>query len=78
MDTYTKVVLTITAAALVVLAGRGLAPQTAEAGIFQGGPTFGDFRRLGEIKDKSQRDEALRDLIYRLPMVRIHGSVNVN
>lgn len=50
MDTYTRVVLTVIAAALVVIAARGLSPvsvaQAAEdiACTFSNGVTVSDFR----------------------------------
>lgn len=73
MDAYTKVVLTIIAIALSVIAARGAWIADAQAGMFTQGPTVGDFIAVNDIKDPTQQKEARRKLYHSIPLVRVSG-----
>ena len=65
MDTYTKGVLTVIAAALVVIAfNMSLRPEPAAA--FSMGPTLGDW--LEALQDDDQYTDP-RDVVKRAPLV---------
>lgn len=63
-DLYTKAVLTIIAAALVIIAGKL---------VFDAPPRQGDFIALRDIKDQDEARKELERLVKAMPMVRIHG-----
>lgn len=73
MDRYTKVLLTIIAASLVLIAAKLWEPREALAqGFLSSAPTIGDFQ------DAYSADEK-RKLIRRIPLVRVQGgSISVD
>ena len=73
MDVYSKTILTVIAACLIVIAVKQVEPSEAHAGPFDGAVTFGDVMDLQEIKDPTAREEAFKKINRRLPLVRIHG-----
>ena len=73
MDFYTKGVLTIIAASLLVIALKQLEPKEAHAGVFDGSPTVGDLMELQGIKDATKRQETAQKIMRRVPLVRIQG-----
>jgi len=73
MDLYTKAVLTVIAGALVVIGLRLGEPPAVQAGLLDGAPTVGDFRRLRDLKDRNEKQRARRALADRIPMVRVQG-----
>ncbi len=75
MDRYTKVVLTVIAVALGVVALRIVEPQEANAAGFSlaSAPTYGDILALRDIKDTTQRKEAYLAILRRIPLVRVQG-----
>ncbi len=73
MDLYTKAVLTVIAGALVVIGLRLGEPPPVQAGLLDGAPTVGDFRRLRDLKDRNEKQRARQALFDRIPMVRVQG-----
>ena len=63
-DFYIRVVLTIIAAALVVIAFKLVNLST---------PTRGDFFNLKNIEDSEARSAKRKDLMMRLPLTWIQG-----
>jgi hypothetical protein len=63
-DLYTKFILTIIAAALVVIAFKL---------VNLSGPTRGDFFNLKNIEDSDARSAKRKDLMMRLPLIWIQG-----
>ncbi len=77
MDTYSKGVLTAIAVLLAVIA-TGIWLPIVDDGLAVGSPTFGDVQTLREIEDEDTRSEAYRELLNRMPYVKVHGSVDVD
>lgn len=84
MDFYSKLIFTIIALSLGIIAAQALAPKEAHAAIL-GGPTYGDLMDLSKIKDSSERSKEHRRIIRSIPLVRVQGgdievsgSVDVN
>ncbi len=67
-DKYTKIVFTIIAIALCVIA-----VQLLRGSSFSNGPTWGDFIALRNIQDPEERKAAHLRLVKGLPLVRVQG-----
>ncbi len=78
MDTYTKAILAIIAAALVGINFQMFRPDPAKAGLFDGAPTISDILALREMKDAKKKEEARRSLMGRIPIVKVYGTVSVD
>ena len=69
MDTYTKVVNTVIAGALVVIAyNMTIRPDPAMA-FLGGGPTFGDWMDLTKNSKSPEFPANLHNLVRRAPLV---------
>lgn len=67
MDRYSKVLLTIIAASLVLIAARLWEPREAHAQSFlSSAPTIGDFRNAKTAEDRQK-------LVLRVPLVQVRG-----
>jgi hypothetical protein len=67
MDRYSKVLLTIIAASLVLIAARLWEPREAHAQSFlSSAPTIGEWQDAKTPEDR-------RKLFRRIPMVRVQG-----
>jgi len=62
MDTYTKIILTIIALSLATIAYKMPIPK-AEASMFSGAPTLGEFRKQGLSAQER------KNLTYKIPVV---------
>jgi len=73
MDRFSKVLLTIIAASLVLIAAKLWEPREAHAqGFLSSAPTIGDFQDATTTEQK-------RKLVRRIPLVRVQGGhVGVN
>ncbi len=65
MDRYTKIVLTVIAISLSVIAIRLIKLREA--------PTLGDLLALQQIKDPTAREQARKDFFNRISVVRVQG-----
>mgnify|MGYP001201134208 CR=1 FL=1 len=78
MDRYSKTVLTIIAIALAAIAIKLWEPRPAQAAMFEASrPTVGDLMDLRNIKDQQKMQEAAIQITRRVPLVRVHGNVEV-
>lgn len=67
MDGYSKILLTIIAASLVLIVAKLWEPREAHAqGFLSSAPTIGDFQ---DAKTTEQRQK----LVRRIPLVRVQG-----
>jgi hypothetical protein len=73
MDKYTKLVLTVIAVSLIIIAIKLWEPREAHTGPFSSGPTVGDLMALREIKDQAKLAAARDHLIRSIPLVRVQG-----
>ncbi len=75
MNWYTKGVLTVIAAALLVISFRLVMDAAMQKSypVSSIAPTAGDLRRLGEIDDPNERARVRRELFDRIPLVRVQG-----
>ncbi len=74
MDKYSKVILTIIAVAVSLIAIKMYFPYVLDRDFAHHNlPDYGDFLRLREIHDSTIRNESRSKLIRRLPLVRIQG-----
>ncbi|RIZ70629.1 MAG: hypothetical protein D0528_01050 [Methylococcales bacterium] len=73
MDSYSKLVFTVIAVSLAIIAAKMLEPKAAYAGPFSAGPTIGDFIDLREIHDPVKLSEARSKLMRGIPLVRVQG-----
>lgn len=73
MDLYTKIILTIIAISLVIIAAGKLETPTVHAGAFSSGPTIGDLMDLRDIHDQKKRSEIRTKIIRNIPLVRVQG-----
>jgi len=79
MDRYSKTVLTIIAVALAVIAIRLWEPSPAQAAMFEAsGPTYGELMDLSKIKDPAKVQETALKIVRRIPVVHVHGVVQVS
>lgn len=71
MDLYTKAVLTVIAGALVFIGVQLSQPGPAQAVVAASGvPTVGELARIRDIENVQDRLAALRELAWRVPLVR--------
>lgn len=75
MDAYTKGVLTVIALLLVVIAAGVWYPHLEPKPM---PPTWGDMLKLKEEENSTIRTQKHKDLIGRMPFVKVYGSVDVN
>jgi hypothetical protein len=76
MDKYTKIVLTIIAVCLIAIVIKLWEPDPAYSGFLDRGPTIGDLMDLRNLKGEARKKESV-NIIRRIPLVRIHGSIDV-
>lgn len=69
MDNASKVILSVIALALCVIAFKLWLPS----GTVVGAPTYGDFNALRDIHDPQLRKEARLRLMNSIPLVRVQG-----
>lgn len=77
MDTYSKGILTVIALLLAVIA-TGIWLPYLDTGLNLHPPTLGDFQKLQDIGDQEAKSEVLKELLQRMPYVKVHGSVDVD
>jgi len=68
MNKYTNIILTVIALCLIAIVVKLWQPSPAYSGFLDDGPTWGEYRKS---KNKI-------DIIDRMPVVKIHGSVDVD
>jgi hypothetical protein len=68
MDCYTKVILTIIAAALIMITVRLWEPRSAEAVFTNPGPMLGDLIRIQNMQNSQKRKEQMDELADRIPL----------
>ncbi len=73
MDRYTKIILTIIAISVSLIAVKMYFPQINS----KAAPTYKDFLDIRHMSG-DERKEAFTDLLNRLPLVRVHsGDIEV-
>jgi hypothetical protein len=77
MNKYTQIVLTIIAVCLIGILIKLWDPTPAYSGFLHYGPTIGDLMDLRNLKDEARRKKSEK-IIRKIPLVRIHGSVDVD
>jgi len=73
MDKFSKVVFTIIAVSLMLIAVKLWESRDTQAGFLGNGPTLGDLRAIREIKDTNKRQKAFTKLQARIPLVYVRG-----
>ena len=69
MDNYTKGVLTIIAAALVVIAFKLCEPKSVNAGkLLDPTPTLGDLARIEQMENDERREAYMEKLADNIPL----------
>jgi hypothetical protein len=73
MDKYTKVLLTVIAISVSLIAVKMYFPHINS----KGAPTYGELLAIRNLDVESRR-EAFTDILNRLPLVRVHsGDIEV-
>lgn len=72
-DKYYKVVLTAIALFLLLIVLKLYEPREAKASLYSSAPTVGELWDLNNIKDNERSMMASKNLIRRIPLVRVHG-----